>query len=154
MNKLISGIDQAERSELVAKAAAEVAKNQEESGTSSEEEDTGMLSASKKSSHSLMVHASALGRIESSCLYQMSLPENLEKKTYGALYQHLASQGIVPLGLLRGVFSNMNMGAKANRSPYVYTNPDKDTELYTCDRVFVLSIKPQRVTGKVDMKVS
>lgn len=84
----------------------------------------------------------------------MSLPENLEMKTYGSLYQNLASQGVIPLGLLRGIFSNMNMGPKANRTPYVFTNPPKDTELYSCDRVFVLSIKPQRVAAKVDMKVS
>lgn len=35
----------------------------------------------------------------------------------------------------------MSFGAKGNKMPYVYTNPHKDTELFTCDRVFVLSPK-------------
>ena len=33
------------------------------------------------------------------------------------------------------------MGPRANKMPYVFTNPHKDTELYLCDRVFVLSQK-------------
>ena len=83
----------------------------------------------------------------------MSLPENLERKTYGSLYQHLAAQGIIPLGLLRGILSGMSMGPLANRNPYVFTNPPKDTELFSCDKVFVLSTKPQHVSATVDMKV-
>jgi hypothetical protein len=59
---------------------------------------------------------------------------------------------MIPLGLLRGTFANMNMGPKANRMPYVFTNPSKETELFSCDRVFVLATTPQRATDKVDMK--
>lgn len=95
---------------------------------------------------------SRLNSIKGSCLYQISLPEGLAGKTYGALYQHLATLGMVPLGLFRGTFANMNMGPKANRMPYVFTNPSKETELYSCDRVFVLATTPQRVAGKVEMK--
>lgn len=42
-------------------------------------------------------------------------------------------------GLLRGTFPHTNTGPKANKMPYVFTNPPRDTELFTCDKVFVLS---------------
>ena len=77
--------------------------------------------------------------IRGSALYQISVPDKLESKTYGSLSHELASRGILPLGLLRGVFSNMSVGARSNKMPYVYTNPSKDTELFSCDKVFVLS---------------
>jgi hypothetical protein len=80
-----------------------------------------------------------VNNIRGSALYQISVPEKLETKTYGCLSQELASRGILPLGLLRGVFSNMSVGARSNKMPYVYTNPSKDTELFSCDKVFVLS---------------
>jgi hypothetical protein len=79
--------------------------------------------------------------ITGSSLYQIPIPEDLETKTYGSLFKHLCKDDIVPLGILRGVFANMSMGAKSNKSPYVFTNPPKDTELFMCDRVFVLSQK-------------
>jgi hypothetical protein len=31
--------------------------------------------------------------------------------------------------------------------PYVYTNPQKDTEIFSCDRVFVLSQVPLEIEG-------
>ena len=34
------------------------------------------------------------------------------------------------------------MGPKGNKLPYVFTNPPSDTELFSCDRVFVLSQTP------------
>jgi hypothetical protein len=82
-----------------------------------------------------------LQAVTPSALYQIPIPDNLESRTYGALFKALCADGILPLGLLRGVFSNMSMGAKGNKMSYVYTNPHRDTELFTCDRVFVLSAK-------------
>jgi hypothetical protein len=85
-----------------------------------------------------------------SSLYQIPVPENLQPKTYGALMKLLAKDGILAIGLLRGMLYNMNIGPKSNKMPYVYTNPSKSTEVYTCDRVFVLS---QRVlTANTDSK--
>jgi hypothetical protein len=88
-----------------------------------------------------------------SCLYQMSIPDGYHNKTYGRLFKHLSGLGIVPIGLLRGTFAGMSVGPRANRAPYVYTNPDKDTELFHCDKVFVLSTKPVQVDSKIDIKV-
>ena len=53
---------------------------------------------------------------------------------------------MIPLGLLRGVFSNTNTGPKSNKMPFVFTNPPKDTELFSCDKVFVLSQTPVRIS--------
>jgi len=80
-----------------------------------------------------------LASITGSSLYQIPVPEGLEERTYGCLYKHLAKIGIIPIGILRGVFSHMNIGPKGNKMPYVYTNPTKNTEIFSCDRVFVLS---------------
>ena len=82
-----------------------------------------------------------IGAVLGSALYQISVPETLTIKTYGHMFRHLTKEGILPLGLLRGVFANMSMGPRSNKMPYVFTNPHKDTELYLCDRVFVLSQK-------------
>ena len=84
--------------------------------------------------------------IVGSSLYQMKLPESESVRTYGELFKSLTAQGIVPLGLYRGVFKNMQVGPKQNKLPYVFTNPPKETELFSCDRVFVLSQKP--IMGK------
>jgi hypothetical protein len=40
----------------------------------------------------------------------------------------------------------MQVGPKQNKLPYVFTNPPKETELFSCDKVFVLSQKP--IMGK------
>jgi hypothetical protein len=144
VNKLISGIDQAEHSELVAKASYEVAHQNDEDDDGSENDE--------KSAARNATIKSKLNSIQGSCLYQVSLPDGLEQKTYGALFQYLAARGSIPLGLLRGTFANMNMGPKANRMPYVFTNPSKETELFSCDRVFILSTTPQRSNTKMDMK--
>ena len=93
----------------------------------------------------------ALAKVVSSTLYQIPIPDKLESRTYGALFRYLASTGVIPLGLLRGVFPSMKVGSKNNSMPYVYTNPPKDTELFTCDKVFVLSPQP---IGKLNTKVS
>jgi potassium large conductance calcium-activated channel subfamily M alpha protein 1 len=76
-----------------------------------------------------------------SALYQMKIPEG-EVRTYGEMFKSLCNDGILPLGLYRGVFKNMNVGPKQNKMPYVFTNPPKETELFSCDKVFVLSQKP------------
>lgn len=53
-----------------------------------------------------------------------------------------SSSTTIIVGILRGVFAHTKLGSKANKTPYVYTNPSKDTELFTCDKVFVLSQTP------------
>eukprot|EP01036_Dinobryon_divergens_P030223 gene30223-39430_t len=83
-----------------------------------------------------------LDQIRSSCLYQMAIPEKFYLKKYGDLIQDLYKQNIIPLGLYRGVFAGMTLGANENKCPYVYTNPDKDVTLYSCDKIFCLSMIP------------
>jgi hypothetical protein len=168
INKLISGIDELDRYDLMTRAARELANGKDDTKTDSDSSGSDAGNDSQKSEaissrnlreENRRMSMTILNRtrnrlqvIRGSCLYQMAIPENLEKRTYGGLYQYLASRGKVPLGLLRGIFANMNMGPKSNLMPYVYTNPDKDTELYSCDRVFVLSTTPERVESKVDIK--
>jgi hypothetical protein len=81
-----------------------------------------------------------------SSLYQIPLPEGLASRTYGALYTLLAKRKQIPLGILRGVFSNTKSGPKSNLTPYVFTNPPKDTELFSCDKIFILSQTPVKIT--------
>ena len=75
-------------------------------------------------------------------LYQIKVPDQGEVRTYGEMFSSFTKKGILPLGLYRGVFKNMNVGPKQNKMPYVFTNPPKETELFSCDKVFVLSQKP------------
>jgi hypothetical protein len=94
-------------------------------------------------------------RVTSSCLYQMNLdyyPEYKGIKLYGKLFEALAKVGIVPIGIYRGLLNNMKFGTMSNTMPYVYTNPDKDTELFSTDRIFVLSTAPVRDDGYKDIK--
>lgn len=87
--------------------------------------------------------------IPSSSLYQIPIPEDLpEPKNYGSLFEYLAERGMIPIGLYRGVYANL-IGAKNNRLPYVFTNPPADAQVYSVDRVFVLSQSPPRVATKV-----
>lgn len=180
LNRLISGVDNVEAAELAAEATARVAaqagegaKKEEpdsDSGDSDESDtfDTNAVKPSKKSSSPTKPggRASIIGMnsakvastkrikdILGSCLYQMAIPDNFNEKTYGKLFQRLSLQGIIPLGLLRGTFAGMSVGPKANRAPYVYTNPDKDVELFKCDKIFVLSTKPLQTDSKLDLKV-
>ena len=155
INKLVSGIDQQERAELVAEAIAQAAFGESEpaskaKGNDSEDSEVDESKQSKKSNRL----KSRLEMIESSCLYQIKVPDDIEIKTYGKLYQYLSTQGIIPLGLLRGTYGKMAIGPKNNKMPYVYTNPDKYAELFTCDRIFVLSTKPLQMNQRVDIKVS
>ena len=92
-----------------------------------------------------------LAAVKSSSLYQIAIPDGLESRTYGALFRHLAQTGVIPIGLFRGVFPQMKVGSKNNKMSYVYTNPTKDTELFSCDKVFVLSPIPMnKLTSKVN----
>jgi hypothetical protein len=86
----------------------------------------------------------------SSKLYQMSLPEGLESRTYGALFKKLAKTGKIPLGLIRGIFGHMNQGSRGNFLRYSFTNPPADCEIFSCDSVVVLSQNPpsQYIAGK------
>ena len=89
-----------------------------------------------------------LAAVNGSSLYQISIPEDLESHTYGALFKHLAKSDMIPLGIFRGTFAQMKTGPKANKMSYVFTNPPRDTELFSCDRVFVLSQKPPQKNDK------
>jgi potassium large conductance calcium-activated channel subfamily M alpha protein 1 len=91
--------------------------------------------------------------IVGSTLYQISVPE-LESRTYGSLFRHLCNEGIIPLGLYRGIFSHMNIGPKQNKSCYCFTNPSKDTELFSCDKVYVLSPRPLIASSKKNVKMA
>jgi hypothetical protein len=115
--------------------------NQLISGTDhiSADEEGAKAPKKKGSINTIRQKKGGVSTIRGSALYQISVPDKLESKTYSCLTQELASRGILPLGLLRGVFSNMSVGARSNKMPYVYTNPSKDTELFSCDKVFVLS---------------
>lgn len=113
INKLISGIEHKDYNEIAASA-----------GTT-------------------QIKPKGLAAITGSSLYQINIPEDLESHTYGALYKHLAKVDMIPLGIFRGIFNQMKTGPKANKMSYVFTNPPKDTELFSCDKIFVLSQKPQ-----------
>lgn len=95
--------------------------------------------------HSADKKSAARTTLVGSSLYQIGIPEGLESKTYGSLYKLLAERKMIPLGLLRGVFPHTKCGPKANKMPYVFTNPPKDTELFSCDKIFVLSQTPVKI---------
>lgn len=86
-----------------------------------------------------------ISAVVGSSLYQIKIPE-MGIRTYGELFKALVKDGLIPLGLYRGVIKTMGVGPKQNRMPYVFTNPPKETELFSCDKVFVLSQKP--IMGK------
>lgn len=95
--------------------------------------------------------------IQSSGLYQIFMPSDMDGRTYGELYQSLAQRGIIALGLLRGIFHGSNpdlpYGPNENKNNYVFTNPPKDTILHSCDRIFLLSVKPyEAFQGNLNVK--
>lgn len=178
MNKLIAGVDYVEAAELAAEATAKVAQQamtakrstgaaQSDSSSDSDEEEGGGNGAALNATQELpgspsgnvgmssakVASTKKIQDIQGSCLYQMAIPDSFTGKTYGKLFQHLSAQGMVPLGLLRGTFAGLSVGPKANRAPYVYTNPDKDVEIFKCDKVFVLSTKPIQANTKPTFKV-
>jgi hypothetical protein len=91
--------------------------------------------------------------ITGSTLYQIPVPE-LQNRTYGSLFKHLSVEGIIPLGLYRGVFPYMQIGPKQNKACYVYTNPAKDTELFSVDKVYVLSPRQLIASSKKRLKMA
>jgi hypothetical protein len=85
-------------------------------------------------------------KVASSCLYQIPIPENLEPRTFGALFKYLSNDNMIPLAILRGTFTHLKLGPLGNKMPYVFTNPNSDSELFSCDKIFVLSQKPLTLT--------
>lgn len=89
---------------------------------------------------------SILNRVIESSLYSINLPEDTANKTYGNLFQVLAKQSIIPLGLLR---SRGAVKLESSLSDcYVYTNPNRSTIVYPSDKIFVLSTVPVQYTVK------
>ena len=151
IHKLISGVDHIDRSELIAKAD-EIAREKTEADKSSDDEDDDGDSDSSLNADDSM-YERAINNIQCSCLYQMPIPSYLKKMYYGYLFKELALSGIIPLGLLRGTMvrdGESTLGPKLNKMAFVFTNPDKDSELYCCDRVFVLSPQPIPQSDAID----
>ena len=123
LNKLVSGADYKEENEIGIDNIQVIKKNQ------------------KNKDNKIEIQS-----IVSSCIYQMPIPE-IATKTYGSLFNKLSTQGIIPIALLRGVFPQTGVGPRLNTKPYVFTNPQKDTEIFSCDKVFVLSQKPIELQG-------
>eukprot|EP01039_Chlorochromonas_danica_P002121 gene2121-2315_t len=148
VNELISGIDQSEQAELAIEAANIMTNQLKVSDGENNAPHASSISgiSSKAMDHISDIRAQYTSRVNSikgSCLYQIAIPDNLGGNTYGALYQHLSVQGMIPLGLLRGTKEKGDsFQPSASESSFVFTNPPKDTILASCDRVFVLSIKP------------
>jgi hypothetical protein len=133
---MIGGQEHNEQEILAAsEKAAEGSSNSDQHGMK-KSASTGSLKGSSSKSSGLI----------GSALYQINLPEGLQTRTYGALYRLLTRRKQIPLGILRGVFAHTKSGPKANKMPYVYTNPPKDTELFSCDKIFVLSQTPVKIT--------
>lgn len=158
INELISGVDQAERADLAVEAASIIADAiKSEDAVQTKTAFGGRPTISSKARATVLDiqqrGKSRLASIKSSYLYQIPLPDNLTPRTYGALYELLSRQGIIPLGILRGTFNSLTLGPLGNRLPYVYANPAKDVELFSCDRVFVLSVKPVGVNPSQGMQV-
>lgn len=73
--------------------------------------------------------------LKQSNLWQIPIPEQFINKEFVELYTYLAEEAnMISIGLYRLA------GAQDNESPYVYTNPERDTRLSHRDRVFVLAI--------------
>lgn len=132
LTKLIGGADHKEDGEL----GADTLQKSFETGSNNKDK--------KKTS---------LQKISSSCLYQIPIPA-LETRTYGSLVQHLCSQGIIPVALYRGVYSSTNLGPRKNSMPYTFTNPQSETEIFSCDQVFVLSRSPQELRNSKSSRSS
>jgi hypothetical protein len=87
----------------------------------------------------------------SSSLFQVPIPDGLETMTYGAMFRHIAKHHVIPIGILRGVFRGFKVGPRKNSLNYVFANPPPDTELFTCDKIFVLAPSfPSNITATVN----
>ena len=87
----------------------------------------------------------------SSFLYQIDIPFEFNGSTYGDLWNHLASQNIIALGLLRSRCSSSDddndygYGYDEDGLPnscFVFTNPQRHSDIIQGDKVFVLSQSP------------
>lgn len=78
-----------------------------------------------------------LSDVKSSFLYQIDILNNT-CDTYGELWDDLAKQGILCLGLFRNRW-RLNDSRESSPVSYVFTNPDAATPLQFDDKVFVLS---------------
>lgn len=76
-----------------------------------------------------------LASINCSSLYQLSPPSHLD--TYGAVFNHFADQGIIAFGIFRERIGNQD----EREMNFVFTNPSKDTNMFSSDKIFVLSPK-------------
>jgi hypothetical protein len=155
-----------ERTHYILKASEELGHFKKGEGSSSDDDSDVPEKIKKAAKNSnlpkeVLLHRARkkLLKIPNSCLYQISyqdLPQH--KKQYGEVYKYLALQGMIPIGILRGILANLRVGPKANYLPYVFTNPPADTEIYACDKIFVLSITPVKMQnsgqsgGKMEMK--
>lgn len=82
----------------------------------------------------------AIDPLMGSRLYQIPVPSDLPVPTYGSLLEHLADQGILAIGLLRGVsIDDQEEDLFGNDMPYVVTNPDFRAVVTAVDRVFCLA---------------
>jgi hypothetical protein len=79
-------------------------------------------------------------------LYQVTMTDQLlgglRSPSYGNVFDYLLANGQLALALYRGVNVHAKIGIKANTMAYVYTNPCRETDVASCDMVFVLSSKP------------
>lgn len=140
IDKLISGVDITARNELLGHVNDTAPKHTPHSSPG--QKNTPQLAALagagaiyRSESNDSQDTASSVD-VQGSCLYQIPLPPDMATSTYGSLYKRLSKKGIIPLGLLRGT------GSPHLAAPYVYTNPNYDTDLNSYDRVFILSVKP------------
>jgi hypothetical protein len=121
LNQLISGPENIDRREHIIRASKIVSK------ANNQMDDDNEYAKSK------------LFDIPSSRLYLMPIPADFVHKSYKVLIKYLYSKNLVALGLFRDTFSTMTVGPRGNKFPYVFTNPDKDTELFLTDKIYVLS---------------
>ncbi|RYH23443.1 hypothetical protein EON65_17820, partial [archaeon] len=147
-------MDQAEKSELALDAADILA---DDIKTIDEESSNSAQPAFSSKLRSAIFQLQQKGKsrlttIKSSYLYQIGMPEKEDIKTYGGLFHHLVKQGMIPLGILRGTFSILSLGPMSNRLPYVFANPPKEAEVFSCDKVFVLSLKPVGVNAQQGLR--
>ena len=87
---------------------------------------------------------------KSQSLYLAPIPDGIDQnRSYGTAFEKFISKGMLPLGLLRGVGRFNKFGVKGNKMEYVVANPPGDTELFGCDRIYVLSSKPPLSSSKI-----
>ena len=91
---------------------------------------------------------SKLQGIVSSYLYQIGIPEDAARRTFGYMYKKLSKdENMIPIAIYRGTLPSMKAGPQGNKMPYVVTNPHQDIELFSCDKLFVLSQLPVQSEG-------